>query len=231
MRKARAGRSRRGSFSGVEPPAWAKSGGEDPGADDQRGGDAADRATSAKSLRAEALMDAVAPARASSRCATWSSSRALLASRKPWSLRCGAESSEGRWEQNGEVLSRRSVARAPNDDVLELAHWMASVLIGIGVGADVDRASDDPVARLSAKSSQIGPGLGCSRRSSWRYCETRQIHLGASGVGMPLWRHGRNRGTRNFRPAYKSAERGPGSASLRPVCAPSFSPPTLGVPS
>lgn len=45
-------------------------------------------------------------------------------------IRCAPTSVEGAWQRGDTIVSRRSVSRAAGDDLLELGHWLASMLVG-----------------------------------------------------------------------------------------------------
>jgi hypothetical protein len=45
-------------------------------------------------------------------------------------IRCSEGSVEGAWQRDGVTLSSRAVTRAAGDDLLEVGHWLASMLIG-----------------------------------------------------------------------------------------------------
>ena len=46
-------------------------------------------------------------------------------------IRCTEGSVEGAWRREGVILSSRSVTRTSGDDLLEVGHWLASMLIGV----------------------------------------------------------------------------------------------------
>lgn len=46
-------------------------------------------------------------------------------------IRCSEDAVEGSWQRQGVTLSKRSVTRAEGDDVVELGHGIASILIGV----------------------------------------------------------------------------------------------------
>lgn len=46
-------------------------------------------------------------------------------------LRCTSTSVEGVWQRGEATLSSRSVSRTPSDNLVEVTHWLASMLIGV----------------------------------------------------------------------------------------------------
>lgn len=65
-------------------------------------------------------------------------------------IRCAEVTVDGSWVRDGVLLSKRSVTRTSNDDLLELAHWMASILVGIRPGK-TEASSTAPSAPLQQR--------------------------------------------------------------------------------
>jgi len=68
-------------------------------------------------------------------------------------LRCTDNTVEGAWQRDGQTISRRFVTRTPGDKLLELAHWLASMLIGVVQADGVPMRVQDVKAQTTAPSA------------------------------------------------------------------------------
>jgi hypothetical protein len=98
-------------------------------------------------------------------------------------LSCNETSVSGGWEHQGQVVSQKLVTRAKGDNLLELHHWLASMLASVGPG---NLNVEPEVGASGAAPAQVEPnGAGSPPKDVPPVLATTPVDGTTSGASLP----------------------------------------------